>query len=521
MELVCAGVRGQRSLEEVLAVDARTVRYYRQAAAWLALIDDEDRLTPTLLGLEVVYRPKHRKSAWSRAVWATPFVARIMDGRAAPPTLEEVTQEVLRVAPELSAATARRKASAIRAWINVAGPRQVVADQQLELPLSHPTRRARALAVVPLDREADPDVYRFLLRGLLDYGELGLGHLRALLDDAGVPDQPIGAYVDLAITRGDAWRVGDRLVASAGAVARRGLLGATSSIILSHAPFRELIEVSAAGLAGDPAAAARARGMAPRLRSWSIRLFGRALDASEVPAALAGLIVDRRLAGFPVAQPEGAAPVPVDEGFAFCWRTPGQFIAVPPSLEQVERGLPAITRALEQARTGAADSGMPGVALRPLVVHSGILHPGERLPRSVPDGRSLRLRLLLHAPYPAMVAAVLLAHRSRPDGGAIVMTAGWQLVVGGKPVGDLLDALDAFAVSVGHVPVRNEGGRESADRVVRLLETLGVATVLGGDTLVMSERFFAQTKVEAEEMEVAALLGPLGDAIAGCLAGPG
>ena len=62
MELVCAGVRGQRSLEEVLAVDARTVRYYRQAAAWLALIDDEDRLTPTLLGLEVVYRPKHRKS---------------------------------------------------------------------------------------------------------------------------------------------------------------------------------------------------------------------------------------------------------------------------------------------------------------------------------------------------------------------------------------------------------------------------------------------------------------------------
>ena len=41
MELVCAGVRGQRSLEEVLAVDARTIRYYRQAAAWLALIDDE------------------------------------------------------------------------------------------------------------------------------------------------------------------------------------------------------------------------------------------------------------------------------------------------------------------------------------------------------------------------------------------------------------------------------------------------------------------------------------------------
>jgi hypothetical protein len=120
-----------------------------------------------------------------------------------------------------------------------------------------------------------------------------------------------------------------------------------------------------------------------------------------------------------------------------------------------------------------------------------------------------------------MVAAVLLAHRSRPDGGAIVMTAGWQLAVGGKPIGDLLDALDAFAVSVGHVPVRNDGGREAADRVVRLLETLGVATVLGGDTLVMSERFFAQTRVEAEEMEVAALLGPLGDAIAGGLAGPG
>ena len=154
---------------------------------------------------------------------------------------------------------------------------------------------------------------------------------------------------------------------------------------------------------------------------------------------------------------------------------------------------------------------MPQLATRPLLVHGGLLHPGEPRPRSVPDLVSLRQRVLLNAPYPCLVATLLLLHREHPAGYAIRRVRGqWRLLREGRPLGPILEVLDAFVDHHGQLPCRRLTGGLSVDDLFAGLETVGICAVLG-DIVVLAERLFHRLRTDPEQMEVHALLRPLAD----------
>lgn len=515
LELVARGVRSTRGLQEALSVEPRTVQYYLRAAEWLGLLATEDcALTP--LGLEYVYAGRERPRVYASAVRSNPLAAALLDahGGEKVPTLDEVQRAVARAEPDLAPATVRRRASAVRALIAPAVGRRARArtlddgERQLGLPLT-----PRATAAPPRlggrgSSEYDPDVYRFVFTALLDYGELSLGQLRALLDRAGADAAPLGGYVDLALARGDARRLGERLVLTADGAARSALASSTASIMLSDPGYRSWL---ADGIVRDDRAAAVRREHArARYRTWDRRLVGRKVDPADMPRAISRILLDRQLDSFPVAGRTSPDPDPVDEPFLDAFHQPGLAIALPPSLAVLQGGLTAVNRVLERARRGQ-DVSLPDLAVRPVLFHGGLFHPDEPLPRSVPDTRSLRLRLLLHAPFPALTAGLLLLHRQRPDIALVRADAGWIVRRGRRPLGPLLDVLDRFATSRGHVVARSPEGPSAAD-LITWLEAVDIVFV-AGRVAVLDETFFVRLRAEAEEVELHDRLSPLAEAL--------
>jgi hypothetical protein len=135
------------------------------------------------------------------------------------------------------------------------------------------------------------------------------------------------------------------------------------------------------------------------------------------------------------------------------------------------------------------------------------------MPRSVPDVRSLRLRTLMMSPYPALVTALLLHHRRA--GGTVRLRRGadgWSLFRGRHRRGPVLRVLDRFALQRGWVVCRRD--RPGADLgLLESLEAMGVVALVA-DIPTVAEPFFAALRTEAEELEVAARLWPLADALA-------
>ena len=208
-------------------------------------------------------------------------------------------------------------------------------------------------------------------------------------------------------------------------------------------------------------------------------------------------------------EPEEDAPV--EEPVLDAWERPGLFVALPPTLAQLQGGLPAVNRLLERARRGAV--GLPDLSDRPSIYHAGLLHPGEPLPRSVPDLRSLRLRVLMHAPYAALVAALLWLHRLAPGKLEIrEEPRGWRVRMAAGDRGALLEVLDEVAAHRGWIACRRVDGGLPAPVLVAVLEALGIATRVG-KRLVLAERLFVQLDTEPEEMEVAERLRPLAEAV--------
>jgi hypothetical protein len=514
LEMVARGVRSTRGLQEALAIEPRTVLYYTQAGEWLGLLESSVDCALTPAGLDYVYAGRRRSQLYARAVWSNAFAAELLathDGGL--PSVDDVAEAIAQLEPDLSPATVRRRASSVRSLIAPAldqpRPRsRADGDQQLVLPL------AMAAAVSPpprislqSGREYDPDAYRYVLEALLEYGELSLGHVRALLDRSGADEAPIGGYVDMAISRGDAHRLQERLVATRGAVDRRDLVETTTSIILSDAQYREyLADVAIAPV--DRAAEIRRDRVADRFRRWDKRLFGRPVRYDRVARDLESVLMDRPLESFPTAVPGGSEMVPVTEPFLDVWERDELAICLPPYLNQLQGGVSAVNRNLRKAREGG-EVALPDIACRPVLFHGGILHPGEPLPRSVPDTRSLRLRVLLHAPYPALMGALLLLHRQRPDLIEFVrMKVGWSIRYRRQRLGGPLELIDDFAKQRGWLPSRRGSGGLSTDKLLVLLETLGIATI-GGKRALLNERFFTRLRTEAEEIEVYDRLAPL------------
>jgi len=514
------GVRTSRALHEILGVELRTVQYYIQAAEWLGLLEPgpEHLLTP--LGLELVFGGD-ASGAYAKAVWAQPFVRDLLTGRgSAPPPVEDVVVAIARAEPDLAPATVRRRASAVRSLIQPALERRRrprPEDHQLALPLASPPDTAPHHLQPGPARDADPDVFRWVYEALLDHGELTLGQLRGLLDRAGVSDLPIGGYVDLLLARGDARRLHERLVATSGGVSRRQAASSTTDVILSHARYRQWLDDVRCAALGDREAEIRMNQVERTCRAWDRRLLGAPAQADTLDERLSRVLLDRGLDSFPMSGDPGPPLEPVERSFLDVWEQPDLMIALPPFLALLQGGLPAINARFKAARTGATDVGAPDVATRPVLVHGGLLHPGEPRPRSVPDLISLRQRVLMNAPYIALVAAVLLLHRTSPETLTLVRRRGtWRIFRRGRPLGPTLELLDAFAESRGWVPCRRVAGGLALDPLLAGLEVVGIAHVLG-DVAVLAERLFHSLRTDPEEMEVHAMLLPLADALEGFL----
>jgi len=521
VEALARGVRSSRGLQETLSLQAQTVRAYLHAAQWLGFVDHDGDPVLTPLGLAYAYAGRQRAHLYARAVWSIPVAAELLvggDGRL--PELDAVQRAVARAEPDLAGATLQRKASAVRSLLApvVGRPRPRASDEvvlQLGLPLTHAATATPPPRLGPLGGgEYDPDAYRFVLSCLLDFGELTLGHVRRLLDLAQAPELPIGGCVDMAVSRGDAARVGDRLVATADAVLRRDLVDATPSVMLSDPLYRAYLD-DAVAAEHDRRAATRRDAAAPRFRAWDRRLFGHRLRPEHIAADLERVLMDRPLTAYPVAGSTRPPPAPVEEPFLDIWERPGLYVCLPPTLAQLQGGLPAVNRVLAKARRGVV--GMPDLSDRPTVHHGAILHPGEPLPRSVPDARTLRLRVLMHVPYLALLAALLWLHRLGPGTFEVKEAKqGWRVRVHRRDRGDLLAVLDRVATHRGWHPCRRVEGGLPAPILVAIAEVLGVASVVG-KRLVLAERLFYQLDAEPEELEVAARLRPLAEAVAAAL----
>ena len=523
LETVAQGVRSPRALHEVLGVDVRTVHYYTQAAEWLSLLDTSGEPCLTALGLELVYADRERAAVYTRAVWATPFVTRLMQLHGPGlPSVEQVAELVAEAEPELARSTVTRRASSVRSLIapavGQASRRLSSAQRQLALPLAMnaPTTQSPRLDGTSAE-EFNPDIYRFLLRELLSYGELSLTQVRALLDHAHVSAAPIGGYIDLALKRGDAVRLGERVVATRAAIAQRHLVETTTSIVLSDPGYRAYLNLIATA-APTPQDRVRVEQERRRFRAWDLRLFGHPPTPESLDRDLDTLLMDRTLQNFPVRGSTGEPTVPIEAPFLDVWTQPGLAIALPPTLAHLQGGVAAVNRSLKQARHGGATVAQPRLGDRPTLFHGGLLHPGEPMPRSVPDTRSLRHRLLMHTPYVTLISALAWLHRQSPNRLAIVrQRSGWVVRRKRHPMGPLFLVLDTFAASRGWLACRPPVSALGPGELLAALEAVGILSVVGS-TAVLAEPFFTQLRSDPEELEVSAALQPLAAALGDWLA---
>lgn len=526
LELVSRGLRSTRELAEALEVEPRTVGYYTQAAQWLDLLDvgEEPGLTP--LGLELVYAGEEREQVYARAVWANPVVADLLvESDDTLPSVAAVARVLQEIEPDLAPSTVRRRATAVRGLIAPAiGTRRVQPPdeaRQMALPLGLPTSPSTRQRLETVgSHEHSPEAYRFLLASLLDHGELHLRHVRGLLDRAGADRAPIGGYVDMAVARGDVVRVDSVLVISAAAAQRPELVETANSIMLSDPPYRSYLDAVALS-ATDREAAIRRDQQVRRFRSWDRHLFGHPADPETLGDDLEGVVLDRPLSAFPLAVP-GIQPASVEPGpFLERWEAGSIRVACPPSLAHLQGGVASVNRLLREVRMHPELARIPGVADPSVAVHAGLLHPGEVVPRAVPDTRSLRSRVLMNVPYIALVAGLLLVHRQHPHHLVLHRSRGrWRLRWRDASVGPVLPFLDAFGTNQGWVVSRRTSGGLPDAALFDALEALGIVSVFGHQA-VLAERFFGQLRNAPEESEVHARLAPLATALERFLDGGG
>lgn len=519
LELIAKGVRSTRGLEEALGLDPRTVNSYTQAGQWLGLLEEPDVLSP--LGLEYVFVEARRPELYARAVWSQPLAAKLLGKGKKLPSVEAVTKFVLIVEPDIAMATMERRVSALRALLAPAiGHDDPVLSEpvrtQLSLPLLAIEEGEESADTVPATPRPwsslnDPDGYRTLLCTLLDQGEIELGRLRALLDQEGAQGLELSGVVSLAVERGDAVQIDGTLVVTSGAIARREVATTTASVMLSDPGYRryltQVLAIVARAHAGEEVARAKRH-----YSAWDERLLGHALRPETLAQDLDSVLLGRTLGSFPLAGRAGDELAPSQAPFLEVADREGLVVCLPPDLERLGGGLAAVNQWLEQAHR-AGPVWMPGLADRARLVHGGLFHPGEVPQRSVPDLRSLRMRVVAHSPYVALLCALLLAHRQRPSlMGLVNQAEGWSVVHHGRPVGRLLSLMDEFMTARGWYPSRRIQGGLSAHRLLEAMEGVGIVALLDGQA-VMTERFFVQIRRDVEEQEIGVLLAPLVDAL--------
>jgi hypothetical protein len=361
----------------------------------------------------------------------------------------------------------------------------------------------------------DPALYRAVLQVLLDEGEIALPAVAATLAAAGADGVPAGGYVDTALRRGDAWRLahpsGERLLVTPGAVARRDVSDTVASVALSDPAYREYLDALARAGRGDPAAAVLYGRWKGRFSPWDDRLFGPGHRARDLAPSVERLLAGGPIEAIPLARP-GVAPVPVPVAAPFLHLLDRRslFVALPPSIDLLAGGVLAVNRLIE---TRAAQPGipLPSVLDVRVVVHGGLLHPGEPAIRLVPDGVSLRLRALERIPHLAVLGALLLLHR-RTRGALELRLRGdrVRLAWRRRDLGPLLDVADTCMRRRGWTVSRRFRGGLGAESFVDVAEGLGIAHRVG-PRLVLQEDFAWRLREEPEDREVHVRLQSLAD----------
>jgi hypothetical protein len=278
-------------------------------------------------------------------------------------------------------------------------------------------------------------------------------------------------------------------------------------VILSDPTYRGYL-ADAVDAQHDRSAEVRRDRVAKRFQLWDRRIFGHPLRPEQVSLDLERVLLDRPLESFPVALRTAPELEAVCEPFLDVWEQAGLAICLPPHLVQLRGGVAGVNRILRATRMGT-EVGVPELGHRPSVYHGGILHPGEPLPRAVPDLRSLRLRVAMQAPFASLLAALMLLQRQYFEFLSVSRSAdGWEVRWRSERIGGLLEVLETFGTSRGWVVCRHSGGGLRTADFVEAMEVLGITNQVGRH-LVLAERFFVQLVREVEEQEVYARLRPL------------
>ena len=494
--LVAAGVRRVPALADVLEVEPRTVHYYIQATEWLGLISGEADLRLTRKGLELAYAPPGRRMAlFAEALRRIPVAAELLD-QSPDPSVEEALAIVVREEPELAESTARRRASALLGLLAPAIKlaKKPVAPAAVQLELPFPAGGEEPDRALPVDLQAgldrNPDLYARVLDALLDEGELASHQLRALLDEAGAKDAGLGSYAEMAVQRGDAHRVGDRLVASPGASRRRIVAGDGLLVALSEPAYRQRLEALEAG--ESP------REPGPWSRVWDSRVFGGPLPADHIAEALSELILGAPLRQLPRAGEAGLPVAVTDQPFIEVLATPSLPIALPGNLRELAAGLPAANLLLKRQKQAPLGVRCPDALTVRARVHGGLLHPGEPAPGLVPDQFSLRQRALSCCPAFALLGGLLtLARRPEVQLRVERHPAGLILRLRGRPRGRLGPLIEDFCAAQGWLLFRRPGRSLGSGELERVARALGIC-VRVGRVVVLEEHLFARLQEDPE-----------------------
>ena len=348
-------------------------------------------------------------------------------------------------------------------------------------------------------------------------GELSLGQIRAVLDARGGRDCPVGSYVEMAIRRGDAWRIGEKLVTSFGAVWRRGVVDSALGVALSDPAWREHLDVVFEAAQGELGAIDALRRSTPAVLAWDQALFPKARTAEQLAAEVKQVLLSRNLDNFPMAGDTGAQPVARLGSFLSQLETSDLALALTPAIRELGWSVEQLNRELERRRRSPNGVHRPSLLDARDVVHAGLFHPGEPVSSAIADRLSLRLRALENIPHVAMLAALLIAHRRQAGRIVLKVSDGAVLIrVGRQDRGELLSLLDEFCSEQGWLVSRRSRSDLDGEALVDVVERLGVCARVRS-AVVMSETFFVRLQDDVEHHELYQQLLPLADRLVGFL----
>ena len=260
--------------------------------------------------------------------------------------------------------------------------------------------------------EHNPDIYCRVLNALLDNGELRIGQLRALLDRIGARNAPIGAYTDMAINRGDAIRLEDRLILQPAALKRADVALDGVMVAFSDSAYRAwLTLVQRDPNLFNPVERRDFWSLGNRFAAWDMRIFGNRQNLSTIQDSLGRVLSGRSLNLIPIAQSAPKKGPPVSQPFIDCLDQEGMVITFPLCLGELAGGVTSINAVLRRNRAAPAGVRMPSPVDSRAQIHGGLLHPGEIQPKAFADNFSIRLRALTHLPAMALLGSLLILDR--------------------------------------------------------------------------------------------------------------